>query len=135
MKFCARKLGKQQLKEQLLKAVRLIMHTDRTTRHKRIRARIVGTKTTPRLSVFRSNKFVFAQVIDDVARVTLVSAHEKLLRSSAKKSDRAFELGKTIAQLCADKGIKSVVFDRGGYRYHGRVERLAQGAREGGLKF
>jgi large subunit ribosomal protein L18 len=104
----------------------------------RIRKRIKGTAEKPRISVYRSNKQIYAQAIDDVNGVTLASAssREKELASvTAKKSELAAMVGKRLAAVCKDKGIETVVFDRSGYQYHGRVKSLADGAREGGLKF
>ncbi len=105
----------------------------------RIRKRIKGTAERPRLSVFRSNTQIYVQAIDDVNRVTLVSASSKEKEIASvtgkKKSEVATLVGKRIAAVCKEKGIESVVFDRSGYRYHGRVKSLADGAREGGLKF
>ena len=104
----------------------------------RIRKRINGTAEKPRISVYRSNKQIYAQAIDDVNGVTLasVSSREKELASvTAKKSELATMVGKRLAAVCKDKGIETVVFDRSGYQYHGRVKSLADGAREGGLKF
>ena len=100
-------------------------NAQRMKRHKRVRAKISGTPEMPRLNVFRSEANIYAQIIDDVAGVTLVSA---------SSLDKAIE-GKLIAERAKAKGIENVVFDRGGYLYHGRVKALAEGAREGGLKF
>ena len=109
----------------------------RLKRHKRVRAKISGTAECPRLCVYRSNAHILAQVIDDVAGVTLVSAstHEKDFEGNGGNKTAARWVGKTIAERAAAKGITEVVFDRGGYLYHGRVSELAEGAREGGLKF
>ena len=105
----------------------------------RIRKKIEGTAERPRLSVFRSNKQIYVQVVDDLNGKTLVSASSKEKsiseKSSVKKTDQAGLVGKLIAEKCKDKGIESVLFDRGGYKYHGRVKSLADAAREGGLKF
>lgn len=104
----------------------------------RIRKRIKGTPEKPRIAVYRSNKQIYAQAIDDVNGVTLASAssREKELASAAgKKSEVAVMVGKRLAAACKEKGIENVVFDRSGYQYHGRVKSLADGAREGGLKF
>ena len=103
----------------------------------RIRSKVIGTSTKPRLSIFRSNKYVYGQLIDDSRGVTLVSVDSivKDLSSGIKKVDSAFELGKKIAELAIEKGIKTVVFDRNRYLYHGRVAKFAEGAREGGLNF
>ena len=109
----------------------------RLKRHKRVRAKISGTAARPRLAVYRSNANISAQIIDDVAGVTLVSAStlEKAFEGSGSNKAAARFVGKTIAERAAAKGITEVVFDRGGYLYHGRVSELAEGAREGGLKF
>ena len=108
----------------------------RLKRHKRIRGKISGTAERPRLCVYRSLNNISVQVIDDVAGVTLVSAssYEKGAVGGGNKAG-AFVVGKTIAERAIAKGITEVVFDRGGYLYHGRIEELANGAREGGLKF
>ena len=109
----------------------------RLKRHKRVRAKISGTADRPRLCVYRSNANIRAQIIDDVAGVTLVSAstYEKDFQGNGGNKEAARAVGKTIAEKAAAKGITEVVFDRGGYLYHGRVSELADGAREGGLKF
>jgi large subunit ribosomal protein L18 len=104
---------------------------------KRIRKNISGTSTRPRLSVFRSNKQIYAQVIDDVKGVTITSASSNIKDSTLKvnKTDQAKLIGKEIAENASKVGIKEVVFDRNGYLYHGRVKALADSARENGLKF
>ena len=109
----------------------------RLKRHKKVRAKISGTAARPRLAVYRSNANISAQIIDDVAGVTLVSAStlEKAFEGNGCNKEAAKLVGKTIAERAAAKGIVEVVFDRGGYLYHGRVSELADGAREGGLKF
>ncbi len=109
----------------------------RMKRHKRVRAKISGTPERPRLSVFRSEKNIYAQVIDDVAGNTLVSASsvEKDFEGSGGNKEAAKKVGRLVAERALAKGIEEVVFDRGGYIYHGRVKELADGAREGGLKF
>ena len=106
-------------------------------RKTRIRAKVKGTLVKPRLSVFRSNKYIYAQIIDDVKGQTLIGVSEARLttKKKIKKSDRAKELGLLIAKKAATKKVKEIVFDRGSYRYHGRVKAVAEGAREGGLKF
>lgn len=108
----------------------------RIRRHKRVRGKISGTPERPRLSVYRSTNNIYAQVIDDVAGCTLCSASsvEKGFEGGGNK-EAAGEVGKKIAERALAKGIDTVVFDRGGYIYHGRVQALAEGAREGGLKF
>ena len=109
----------------------------RLTRHKRVRAKISGTPERPRLCVYRSLANISAQIIDDVNGVTLVSASslEKDFENYGGNQDAAKLVGKKIAERALEKGIKDVVFDRGGYVYHGRVASLADGAREGGLAF
>ena len=109
----------------------------RLKRHKRVRAKISGTADRPRLCVYRSNAHISAQIIDDVAGVTLVSAstHEKDFNGNGGNKEAAKLVGKMIGERAIAKGITEVVFDRGGYLYHGRVSELAEGAREGGLKF
>lgn len=112
-------------------------NTARLKRHKRVRAKISGTAERPRLSVYRSSEHIYAQIIDDVKGVTLVSAstHEDGFEGGTGNKAAAKQVGKTVAERAAAKGITEVVFDRGGYLYHGRVSELAAGAREGGLKF
>ena len=112
----------------------------RVRRAKRVRNRVVGTAEKPRLSVHRSNRHVTAQLIDDEAGVTLVSVHDYKMdapeiEGMSGKVARAKAVGQAIAAAAKDKGIESVVFDRAGYKFHGRVAALAEGAREGGLKF
>jgi large subunit ribosomal protein L18 len=105
----------------------------------RIRKRISGTAEKPRLAVFRSNKQIYVQVIDDLNGVTLLSASSKekeiAAKTVVKKIEQAAFVGKLLAAKCKEKGIENVVFDRSGYKYHGRVKSLADAAREGGLKF
>ncbi|MCL2018640.1 MAG: 50S ribosomal protein L18 [Oscillospiraceae bacterium] len=109
---------------------------NRLQRHKRVRGKISGTAQRPRLCVFRSAKNIYAQIIDDVAKVTLVSASsmEKGFTGGGNK-EAAKKVGLAVAERAKTKGIEVVVFDRAGYLYHGRVAALAEGAREGGLKF
>jgi len=112
----------------------------RVRRHARVRKNVIGSESRPRLAVYRSLSHIYAQVINDTSRVTLVSASdlEKAIRDKATgkpKSDVATLVGDLVASRAKEKGITSVVFDRGGYLYHGRVKALADGAREGGLKF
>ena len=112
----------------------------RKRRHRRIRLKISGTAERPRLNVYRSLNHIYAQVIDDVAGHTLVSAStvDSALANDLEgktKREQANAVGKAVAQKAVDAGISEVVFDRGGYIYHGRVEALAKGAREAGLKF
>lgn len=103
--------------------------------HRKIRSLVSGTAERPRLVVFRSNRFMYAQLIDDVAGKTLVSASDIKSTDKANKVDRAKEVGKTIATLATKAGITKVVFDRGGFKYGGRVKALADSARENGLVF
>lgn len=109
----------------------------RAKRHLRVRGKISGTAQCPRLNVYRSSKHIYAQIIDDVKGVTLVSASSmaKGFEGSGSNQEGARKVGEMIAKAAAEKGIKDVVFDRGGYVYHGRVKELADGAREGGLNF
>lgn len=109
----------------------------RLKRHARVRGKINGTPEMPRLCVFRSENNIYAQIIDDVAGKTLVSASsvEKAFKGNGSNADGAKKVGATLAERALKKGIEVVVFDRGGYIYHGRVQALAEGAREGGLKF
>ena len=109
----------------------------RMKRHKRVRAKISGTPVCPRLNVFRSETNIYAQIIDDTKGVTLVSASslEKGFEGSGSNCEAAKKVGEAIAERAKAKGIEAVVFDRGGYLYHGRVKALAEGAREGGLQF
>ncbi len=112
-------------------------NAQRLKRHKRVRSKISGTPERPRLNVFRSETNIYAQIIDDVAGVTLVSAssQEKGFACDGTKTDAAKKVGQIVAERAKAKGIETVVFDRGGYVYHGRVQALAEGAREGGLQF
>ena len=108
----------------------------RLRRHRRVRGKIVGTADRPRLVVFRSNRGVFAQLVDDTAGRTLAGAAWTGLKGfKGDKSEQAKAVGKELAAAAKQAGIRAVVFDRGGYLYHGRVKALAEGAREGGLKF
>ena len=109
----------------------------RKKRHARVRAKVSGTTQRPRLNVYRSNKHIYAEVIDDIQGVTLVSAStmETGFEGTASNIEAAKKIGETIAKKAADKNIKAVVFDRGGYLYHGRVQALAEAARENGLEF
>lgn len=105
----------------------------RKKRHTRVRGKISGTAERPRLNVFRSNTNIYAQLIDDVAGVTLASASS--LKETGSKSEQATKVGEAIAKAAKAKNIEDVIFDRGGYLYHGRVQALAEAARENGLKF
>jgi len=134
----------------------IVKQNKRDRRRGRVRAKMSGTSKCPRLSVFRSNKGMYLQLIDDEKGKTLVSAHSEEIKKKDKSADLpavqdfgrrgtkvmagkkvaiGFELGKLIAKKALDKKVKQVVFDRGGYKYHGRVKAVADGAREGGLKF
>lgn len=106
----------------------------RDRRRKRIRAKVFGTSDKPRFSIFRSNRYISAQLIDDTKGATLVSASTKDSKAKSTKA-KATEVGKKIAELAKTKGIEKVVFDRGGYLYSGSVSAIADGAREAGLKF
>lgn len=115
-------------------------NVNRKARHARVRKKIAGTAQNPRLNVFRSNQNIYAQIIDDVAGNTLVAASsldasikEQVSNTSNKQTARL--VGALVAKKALEKGIENVVFDRGGYLYHGRVQELAEGAREAGLKF
>ncbi len=110
----------------------------RKARHARVRSKITGTVNTPRLNVFRSNGNIFAQIIDDEASVTLVSASsidKELKLENGGNIEAATKVGELLAKRAKDAKIKTVVFDRGGYLYHGRVKALAEAARENGLEF
>lgn len=109
----------------------------RVRRHLRIRKKVSGTSERPRLSVYRSEKNIYAQIIDDVNKVTLVSASsiDKEFEGIGSNKEAARKVGTLLAKRALEKGIKSVVFDRGGYIYHGRIQELAEGAREAGLEF
>jgi large subunit ribosomal protein L18 len=115
----------------------LVKQEKRYQRHKRIRAKVKGTLKVPRLCVFRSSKHIYAQLIDDEKNIILASASDLKLKvkENQKKIEKAREVGKLIAQKALERKIEKVVFDRGGYKFHGRVKALAEGAREGGLKF
>lgn len=110
---------------------------NRLRRKKRIRARISGTAERPRLSVYRSNSHIYAQLIDDVSGQTLVttSTLAKSVDANGNKTEQAKKVGEALAKVCLEKGIENVVFDRNGFLYHGRVRALAESAREAGLKF
>ena len=112
-------------------------NTARLKRHARVRKKISGTAARPRLNVFRSTKHIYAQLIDDVAGVTLASASsmEKGFEGFGGNKEAAKKVGMAIARKAQEKGISEIVFDRSGYIYHGLVKELAEGAREGGLKF
>lgn len=105
----------------------------RIKRHEKIRRKIVGTANRPRLSVFRSNQHIYAQIIDDMQHQTLVHASD--YQETGSKLQKAYNVGKNIAKLATKRKITTVLFDRGGFLYQGRVAQIAKGAREGGLKF
>ena len=113
------------------------MKNKKLQRKIRVRSRVQGTSARPRLSVYRSNKFIYAQLINDDKAETVLGVSEKNLGKNIKgqKSDKAKELGIFLAKMAISKKIKAVVFDRGSYAYHGRIKQVAQGAREGGVKF
>jgi large subunit ribosomal protein L18 len=117
---------------------KLDKNASRKKRHARVRAKLSGTAARPRLNVFRSNKHIYAQIIDDMSGVTLASAStvEKDLNLESTSNVEAAKLvGELVAKRAVEKGISSVVFDRGGYLYHGRIQALADAARENGLQF
>ena len=105
----------------------------RVSKHQKIRKQVFGTTKKPRLSVFRSDQHIYAQIIDDSVSQTLVSASD--IGEKGLKKEKAYQVGLKLAQIALKKKINNVVFDRGGFLYQGRVEQLAKGAREGGLKF
>lgn len=111
-----------------------IKNANKLRRQKRIRVKLVGTSTKPRMSVFRSLDHLYIQLIDDSKGNTLVSAKDFEIKEGKNKTEKAALLGKLLAQKALDKGIKEVVFDKGSYKYHGRVKAAADGAREAGLK-
>ena len=106
----------------------------RLKRRRRVRAKVIGTAERPRISVFRSNRGISAQLIDDINRVTIAAAEWTEFRGAARM-DQAAQVGRAIAERAKAAGIERAVFDRGGYQYHGRVKALAEAAREGGLAF
>ena len=107
----------------------------RLRRHRRVRSKIAGTAERPRLVVFRSNRGISAQLVDDAAARTVASASWKAVATSGSKTDQASAVGKRLADAAKKAGVDTCVFDRAGYLYHGRVKALAEGAREGGLQF
>ena len=106
----------------------------RSRRHRRVRKKVVGTAERPRLAVYRSNRYVYAQIIDDLSGRTLVSASSQTAKADGDRTAQAKAVGEAIASAAKDAGISSVTFDRGGFQYHGRVRAVAEGAREGGLQ-
>lgn len=109
--------------------------TSRIKRHRRVRKKVVGTAERPRLAVYRSNRHIYAQVIDDFAGRTLAAASTLTLDAKGEPTEVAKAVGKAVAEAAASAGITRVTFDRGGFMYHGRVQAVAEGAREGGLEF
>ena len=104
-------------------------------RHRRVRKRVIGTSERPRLAVYRSNRHIYAQLIDDFAGRTLASASTLKDANGGDPKEQAKSVGSTIAQRAKEAGVSQVTFDRGGFKYHGRVRAVAEGAREGGLTF
>lgn len=115
--------------------MKLSKHQKRIRRHRRVRAKISGSKDCPRLSVFRSNKYVVLQLIDDKKNKTLLEVNDFDKKKKITKTESAHKAGEELAKLAKTKKITEVVFDRGGYAFHGRVKAVAEGARVGGLKF
>ena len=113
------------------------LRQQRINRHQRVRKRVAGSPERPRLAVFRSNRHVYAQLIDDLAGATIASAStlEPGFKGTGNTTATAASVGRLLAQRAKDKGIGAAIFDRGGFRYHGKVKALADGAREGGLEF
>lgn len=111
--------------------------TGRKKRHQSIRKKVMGTDARPRLCVFRSNRYIYAQLIDDTKHKVLLACSSSNLKDikEKKKIEAATEVGKMLGKIAVDKGIKQVAFDRAGYKYHGRVKALAEGARAAGLEF
>lgn len=111
------------------------LHQRRSRRRARVRSKVTGTSSRPRLAVFRSGKHIYAQLIDDVAGNTLASASSSTIKVTGDKTSASGMVGKAVAESAKKMGVTTVVFDRGGYKYHGRVKALAEAAREGGLTF
>lgn len=107
----------------------------RAKRHRRVRKKVVGTADRPRLAVYRSNRHIYAQVIDDGAGKTLAAASTLAASASGERTEQAKRVGKKVAEAAKAAGVTQVTFDRGGFMYHGRVQAVAEGAREGGLEF
>ncbi|MBU6447607.1 50S ribosomal protein L18 [Patescibacteria group bacterium] len=112
-----------------------LKNAKRIRRHKRVRAKVKGSESRPRLAVFRANQNIYAQIIDDASGKVLAAASSLEIKSKSGKSDKAALVGTLIAKKASEKNIKEVVFDRGGYKYHGRVKALAEAARQAGLQF
>ncbi|MBL8031541.1 MAG: 50S ribosomal protein L18 [Candidatus Doudnabacteria bacterium] len=111
------------------------IHVRRNRRRVRVRSRVSGTAERPRLSVFRSSKHIYAQIVDDVTGKTLAQASSSTSKVAGKKTDKSVSVGAEVAKKAKTAGVTKVVFDRGGYKYHGRVKALADAAREAGLEF
>jgi large subunit ribosomal protein L18 len=108
----------------------------RISRHKKVRAKIVGTKERPRVSVYRSNKHIIVQFIDDTINKTILGSKVlEIAKMKGSKSDKSANLGEVLAKKAIEKGITTIVFDRGGFQFHGRIKAIADGLRKGGLKF
>ncbi|MCK5123173.1 MAG: 50S ribosomal protein L18 [Candidatus Pacebacteria bacterium] len=118
-----------------MKNLEKIKKENKARRHNKVRSKIFGSAKIPRLNVYRSNKGLFIQLIDDQTGVTLASINDQEVKSGKTKTEKATEAGKLIAKKAEEKKITEVVFDRGGCKYHGRIKAVADGAREGGLKF
>lgn len=114
---------------------KLFLNENFKRRKLKIREKLSGNSERPRLTVFRSNKFIYGQLIDDTTGKTVASVSSKLSTGKLNKVDSSFEAGKELAKKAIEKGIKTVVFDRNGYIYHGRIQKFAEGSRDGGLKF
>ena len=108
--------------------------SNRIKRHKRVTAKIQGSSKRPRVAVFKSNQYIYAQVIDDEVGKTLIGASDYGAKTKSKKSDAASKVGETLAEKMKEKGISEAVFDRGGFKFHGRVKAVADGLRKGGIK-
>lgn len=115
--------------------MKTLIKEKRKIRHKRVRAKVYGIKERPRLSIFRSNKYIFLQLIDDKKGEILISASDLKVKKKDTKMERAKMVGKELAKLAKEKKIRCAVFDRGGYKYHGRIKAALEGAREEGLHF
>lgn len=112
------------------------LNEQKKRRAARIRTRIRGTAERPRLTVFRSNQFIYVQIIDDASGKTIISASTRSAKGkAAKKTEHAFKLGETVGEKAKSAGVKNVVFDKGRYSYHGRIKAVAEGARKSGLNF
>lgn len=113
----------------------VLKRNKRLIRHGRVRSRVAGDDNRPRLAVFRSASHIYAQIINDLTGKTLAQASTRDVKSKTAKTDRSAEVGKLIASKAKEAGVTKVVYDRGGYRYHGRIKALAEAAREAGLEF